>query len=121
MENVNTPAALTLVGQLRARGIDAYTAGVIAMGTFSEFYLLRDHLPDSGTRTVVLGFYLGNDFHDNYWGNFIEGEEARAMPAWITFRQEEFRFEPDRWCRDTGLQYLAGVPLGTRRGVRWPT
>ena len=84
VENVNTPAALTLVGQLRARGIHAYTAGVIAMGTFSEFYLLRDHLPDSGTRTVVLGFYLGNDFHDNYWGNFIEGEEARAMPALVT-------------------------------------
>jgi SGNH hydrolase-like domain, acetyltransferase AlgX len=77
---ISTPEPLTFVGDLRARGVAAYNAGVDGAGTFQEFYLLRDHLADSGARAVVLVFFLGNDFRDNYWGNFIEPEKAHGMP-----------------------------------------
>jgi hypothetical protein len=63
------------------RGIAAYNAGVGGMSSFDAFHLLRDHLPDSGSKTVVLGFYLGNDFRDNYHGGIFEPEQTPSQPT----------------------------------------
>ncbi len=63
---VNTEESSTLVGQLRDRGLKVLNGGLDGSGTFSQLRLFRDHLHDIRANSVVLAFYLGNDFHDNY-------------------------------------------------------
>jgi hypothetical protein len=73
---VNTANEKTVAGRLSATGIKAFNAGMDGSGTFQQFYLMRDILKDSGNRLVILAFYLGNDFMDNYWGNFLQDDTA---------------------------------------------
>ena len=76
----NTPVEHTLVGELRAAGIASYNAGVDGAGTFNEVHLLRDHLRAWHGRIVVVAFYLGNDFRDNYGEELVpEPSTAAAM------------------------------------------
>jgi hypothetical protein len=76
----NTPFEHTLVGELRAGGIASYNAGVDGTGTFNEVHLLRDHLRNWRGRIVVVAFYLGNDFRDNYEDQLVpEPSTAAAM------------------------------------------
>jgi hypothetical protein len=76
----NTPVEHTLVGELRAAGIASYNAGVDGAGTFNEVHLLRDHLRGWHGRIVVVAFYLGNDFRDNYGDQLVsEPSTAAAM------------------------------------------
>jgi len=64
---VNTPKGETLADRLRDAGVSVYGAGVGGLSTFQELRLLRALLVEARPRTVVLCFYLGNDFHDNYF------------------------------------------------------
>jgi hypothetical protein len=76
----NTPIEHTLVGELRAAGVASYNAGVDGAGTFNEVHLLRDHLRGWHGRVVVVAFYLGNDFRDNYGDSLVpEPSSAAAM------------------------------------------
>jgi hypothetical protein len=69
-----------LVGELQAAGVASYNAGVDAVGTFNEVHLLRDHLRGWHGRVVVVAFYLGNDFRDNYGDSLVpEPSSAAAM------------------------------------------
>jgi hypothetical protein len=76
----NTPVEHTLVGELRAAGIAAYNAGVDGFGTYDEVHLLRDHLRTWHGHIVVVVFYLGNDFHDNYGGQPVPEASTAAAP-----------------------------------------
>jgi hypothetical protein len=76
---LNTPAEHTLVGELRAAGIASYNAGVDGAGTFDEVHLLRDHLHGWRGHIVVVAFYLGNDFRDNYGDQLVP--ESSTAPA----------------------------------------
>lgn len=67
---LNTPEDQTLAARLRARGVKAYNGGMDGFSTINALYLLKDHLRDAEPETVVLFFYLGNDFRDNYFGSF---------------------------------------------------
>jgi hypothetical protein len=76
----NTPKEHTVVGELRAAGIASYNAGVDGAGSFEEVHLLRDHLRNWRGHIVVVAFYLGNDFHDNY-GDQLVPEASTAAAA----------------------------------------
>jgi hypothetical protein len=83
----NTPFGQTMVGELRANGIAAYNAGVDGVSTFGEVHLLRDHLSVWHGRIVVVIFYLGNDFRDNYEEDLIP--EARTLVTAPAARSRE--------------------------------
>ena len=76
----NTPLEHTVVGELRAAGIASYNAGVDGAGTFNEVHLLRDHLRNWRGHIVVVAFYLGNDFHDNYGDQLVPETSTAAAP-----------------------------------------
>jgi hypothetical protein len=81
----STPEEETLVGQLRRRGLKAYNAGVGGYSTFQASRLLEDLLKVKTPRVVVLAFYLGNDFRDNYFepasGPRVQSGGAREQKA----------------------------------------
>ena len=58
---VNTENNKTL-----ASNLNAYNAGVDGFSSFQSIRLLYKLLEDSNPETVILGFFLGNDFRDNY-------------------------------------------------------
>lgn len=78
---VNTGDGATLVDWLRAGGIRAYNAGVNGMSTYQQVTLLRDHLAGLSLRTVLVGFYLGNDFRDNLFSSFPPPAAGEAEPG----------------------------------------
>lgn len=49
-----------------ASRINGYNAGVDGYSTFQSLRLLNMLLKEASPKTVILGFYLGNDFRDNY-------------------------------------------------------
>src|SRR5262245_16081380 len=52
-----------------------YNAGVVGYSTFQETRLLRDLLKEGANpETVVLVFFLGNDFRDNYMDRVRQSE-----------------------------------------------
>jgi len=80
---INTCAAETFAAHLaRLVGQPVYNAGVDGFSTFQETRLLR-HLIRAGghAQSVVLLFYLGNDFRDNFIDN-IRVSEAGWMGSW---------------------------------------
>lgn len=81
---VNTPENLTLVGKLRQSGIAAYNAGMDGYSTFNSIYLLQRLLQNVKPRVVLLMFYLGNDFHDNYF----ESNLSKSYTALYANRKE---------------------------------
>lgn len=79
---VNTPDDASLAGRMRAKGLRVYNAGMDGFGTAQEFLLLRDLLMTAHPRVVILGFYLGNDFRDNYFSKVPDADTGRgAAPA----------------------------------------
>jgi hypothetical protein len=73
---INTLESDTLVGRLRSRGLRVYNAGMDGYGTYQSFALLRDLMKNANPRIIVLCFYLGNDFRDNFYGS--ENDNNRA-------------------------------------------
>ncbi len=121
---VNTPRERTFASLL-----SAYNAGIDGFSTFQEARLLRHLLTRSRPSVVVLAFYLGNDFRDNFldrarqsdvhWmGSYVTSEaasympgkplpEIRASPA----RTGEALAELVRICQERGIRLLVvGVP-----------
>ena len=79
---VMTPEDHTVAGRLRQAGIRIYNAGMDGCSTFQELELLRALLEHARPRTVVVAFYLGNDFRDNYFGRLsVSGSPTRSAPS----------------------------------------
>ncbi|OGV51492.1 MAG: hypothetical protein A2X49_17065 [Lentisphaerae bacterium GWF2_52_8] len=65
---VNTPDGATLADVLRSAGLKVYNCGIDGAGSFEELAATRDILPLAPkARILILFFYLGNDFRDNYF------------------------------------------------------
>jgi len=75
---VNSTDDETLAGQLRRKGLKVYNAGMDGFSSYHEYRLLCDLLEKCHPRCVVLCFYLGNDFHDNY---FQECDNEWPVPS----------------------------------------
>lgn len=75
---VNSTDDETLAGQLRRKGLKVYNAGMDGFSNYHEYRLLCDLLKECHPRCVVLCFYLGNDFHDNY---FQECDKEWLVPS----------------------------------------
>ena len=81
----NTPQKLTLAGRLEAKGLKVYNAGMDGFGTFESLALLRHLLDKTQARTIILCFYLGNDFRDNYFARISQpGAPDAATPDKIS-------------------------------------
>jgi hypothetical protein len=63
----NTKEEGTFAQQLRSQGYQVYNAGIDGTGTIHQAYILRDLLKTIKPKLVVLNFYLGNDFRDNFF------------------------------------------------------
>lgn len=64
----NTKDDLTLAHHLTTAGYKVYNAGIDGTGTIHQSYILRDILHKiASPKVVVLNFYLGNDFRDNFF------------------------------------------------------
>lgn len=81
---VNTPEGATLAARLRDAGLKTYNAGVDGTGTFQQLRLLRSLTAEFRGRAIVVGFYLGNDFRDNYWERPI-ADSAAYKPSGTGF------------------------------------
>ena len=116
---VNTPAGQTLADRLRGADLAVYDAGVGGLSTFQELRLLRALLKTARPHTVVLCFYLGNDFHDNYFDQ-SDRERDAATIHWLgmTFRPPAHKTAPPGMCARSALcAFLYGrVYLGTILG-----
>jgi hypothetical protein len=86
---MNTPVEHTVVGELRGAGIASYNAGVDGASTFNEVHLLRDHLGIWRGHIVVVAFYLGNDFHDNYGDELVPEPSTAAARRPVRGRMGE--------------------------------
>lgn len=66
---VNTPENETLAADLRRMGVSIYNAGMDGFSTNHELAAITDLLESGKAKPdlVILAFYLGNDFHDNYY------------------------------------------------------
>ncbi|MBS0185360.1 MAG: SGNH/GDSL hydrolase family protein [Proteobacteria bacterium] len=65
---VNTQDKDTYAQILTNEGLSVYNAGMDGTGTCHQAYILKDILDHIHPQIVVLNFYLGNDFHDNFFG-----------------------------------------------------
>ena len=63
---VNTVEAATLAGQLGTLGYDVYNAGSDGAGTFNQLAIMEKLLTAKNFSAIVLLFFTGNDFHDNF-------------------------------------------------------
>ena len=63
---INTIETATLAGQLRTDGYDVYNAGSDGAGTFNQLAIMEKLLAGNKFGAVVLLFFTGNDFHDNF-------------------------------------------------------
>lgn len=63
---VNTEEGKTFTSMLAQQRMSVYNAGMDGTGTFQHYYLLRDELVSIRPKIVLVLFYLGNDFRDNY-------------------------------------------------------
>lgn len=63
----NTKEELTFASHLNRAGYSTYNAGIDGTGTIHQAHILNDILPRVTPKMVVLNFYLGNDFRDNFY------------------------------------------------------
>lgn len=63
----NTKNELTFASQLRKAGWSVYNAGIDGTGTVHQAHILKDVLAHVKPKIVILNFYLGNDFRDNFY------------------------------------------------------
>jgi hypothetical protein len=77
---VNTPREQTIAGRLSAAGYDVYNSGADGSGTFHQLAILEDALEERAFHDIVLLFYTGNDFHDNFMTveSVVDGVQRRA-------------------------------------------
>lgn len=77
---VNTRENQAICGRLNEWGLNTYNAGMDGFSTHNEYMLLKDILGVRKPKIVVLLFYLGNDFRDNYLGsNIADAQEKVSM------------------------------------------
>lgn len=69
---VNTKSELTFAHHLRQSGWTVYNAGIEGTGTLHQAHILQDVLKEVKPKLVVLNFYLGNDFRDNFYCKDID-------------------------------------------------
>ena len=84
---INTNQEQTLTGCLLRKGIKAYNAGMGGYSTYNELFLLRNLIRKVHPSSVILFFYLGNDFHDNY---FDRSHLSASNAAYTTTRPGSF-------------------------------
>lgn len=63
----NTKDDLTFANLLNKAGITVYNAGIDGTGTIHQAHILDDVLQKIKPKLVILNFYLGNDFRDNFY------------------------------------------------------
>jgi hypothetical protein len=63
---INTIEEATVAGQLRTLGYDVYNGGSDGSGTFNQLAIMEKLLAGGSFNAVVLLFFTGNDFHDNF-------------------------------------------------------
>lgn len=88
ISTTNTSQDQTFVEHLRNYGYKVYNAGMDGFSTFNEYYLLLDLLKIAKPKIVILTFYLGNDFRDNYFGSFISLNSSIDIKT--TFKLKSF-------------------------------
>jgi hypothetical protein len=76
---LNTPEPLTVAGRLREAGRRVVNAGVDGTGTTTHADILEKRFKDAVEPVVVLMFFLGNDFKDNYWTNPLPVTRSRTF------------------------------------------
>jgi hypothetical protein len=82
---INTLEPATLAGQLGTLGYDVYNAGSDGSGTFNQLAIMEKLLPGRNFSAVVLLFFTGNDFHDNYMTqDAVVAATARQVEAATT-------------------------------------
>lgn len=64
---VNTKLELTLAQHFKNSGLTLYNAGIDGTGTIHQAHILNKVLAKIKPKMVVLNFYLGNDFRDNFY------------------------------------------------------
>lgn len=72
----NTKYELTFASHLNKAGISIYNAGIEGTGTIHQAHILDDVLEKIKPKLVVLNFYLGNDFRDNFYCPDIQNVQA---------------------------------------------
>ncbi|HQS83377.1 MAG: hypothetical protein B7Y25_00155 [Alphaproteobacteria bacterium 16-39-46] len=65
---VNTQDKDTYAQVLINEGTTLYNAGMDGTGTCHQAYILKDILDHIHPQIIILNFYLGNDFYDNFFG-----------------------------------------------------
>jgi len=68
----NTPLEATYAQSLVNKGLSVYNTSVDGTGTCHQAYILNDYIEKVQPKVVVLHFYLGNDFRDNFLGPGLE-------------------------------------------------
>jgi hypothetical protein len=88
---VNTPEAQTIGASLRQLGFPVVNAGVEGTGTTTHADILERRFADLSQPTVVLLFFLGNDFKDNYWSSPLpttwSAQDRRRLAAAALFER----------------------------------
>lgn len=70
----NTKAERTYAHQIKKSGLSLYNAGIDGTGTIHQAHILQDVLNKIKPKVVILNFYLGNDFRDNFYCPEISSE-----------------------------------------------
>jgi hypothetical protein len=78
---VNTFREQTVAGRLSAAGYDVYNAGADGSGTFHQLAIMEDALKERAFADIVLLFFTGNDFHDNFMtvDSVVDGVRRRSV------------------------------------------
>ncbi len=126
----NTVENETLVGELRALGINAYNAGMDGAGNFQQANFLKQTIHHaSNLKLVVAMVYLGNDLRDNWfggpvdappWNGGLDKDEVAAGPTGLGCH----RFALCRWLwrqavpAKTSMPALANYAIGEMAFLR---
>lgn len=115
---INTNQEQTLTGCLLRKGIKAYNAGMGGYSTYNELFLLRNLIRKVHPSSVILFFYLGNDFHDNY---FDRSHLSASNAAYTTTRPGSFNLisEVKHSLGKLCLKSKAGTILYQHVYCRW--
>lgn len=75
----NTREDLSFSSYFKKAGLSLYNAGIEGTGTIHQAHILNDVLAHLTPKVVVLNFYLGNDFRDNFYCVDIEDTQLKPL------------------------------------------
>jgi len=102
---INTLQEQTLTGRLFQYSVKAYNAGMSGYSTYNEIYLLRYLVERAQPKIIILCFYLGNDFRENYFErhNFPSSEASNSPsqvnPSYNLLTQVSHPWMGEKWLK----------------------